>query len=136
MFDGRIGEEGDLWLRNLTIARKHMLDTPVSSVVPGLSSWACGTMACFGGLLTTWQEFKDQGVYAYNGAPVTRELMESRTLGEYTFFDNLSKKLFGEAHMFDADVTCTTSAQAHAEVLRRLDAAIEARQVELLAVQS
>ena len=122
MFDGKLGE--DKWLSNLLIARERWVRVPVDEVIPGLCQWRCGTLACFGGHLCTWPEFIAQGIYVNAFGAPQHDAHEPEIV------------LFGDYAMglFSTSRHCETSAQAHAEVLRRLDTAIAERRAVLAKV--
>lgn len=128
MFDGRLNESNDKWLNNLLIARQRWLATPAEKVIPMLTVYQrkteCGTIACFAGHLSTWPEFRAQGVTAGGlGEP---------GIGGCSVLD-VSWRLFGVKNfsLFREDPNCRTHAASHAEVLRRIDAAIARRQEAL-----
>lgn len=128
MFDGKLVESGDKFLSNLLIARERWLKTPVDNVIPWLGGWRCGTQACFGAHLYTWEEFRAQGVYNGYGAPRIMVGQHERVGA------SVADLLFGDASLFEMAHHCSTSASAHAEVVRRLDRAIATRRAELATV--
>lgn len=63
-------------------------------VSPRLYQWKCGTQACFGGHLATWEEFKKLGVRSdSDGAPYISGYWMIPT-------DTVSGYLFGHPNMF------------------------------------
>ena len=124
MFDGKLGE--DKWLSNLLIARARWVKVPVEEVVPGLAGWRCGTQGCFGWHVCTWPEFIAQGAYVN----ALCHPCHPKDMPEIVLFGDYHLKLFSASQMF------CDSAEAHAEVLARLDAAIAERRAVLSKVMA
>ncbi|WCD44241.1 hypothetical protein Lumi_102 [Xylophilus phage Lumi] len=106
-------------------------------VVPGLRcfgiSGTCGTLACFGGWLSTWKHFQKQGVRVLNeagnrlakatfpGAPYM--LDPERELGLIGHPSEVARHLFGRDDMFARNLGLMDD---YSEVICRLEGQISA----------
>jgi hypothetical protein len=101
------------------LALMHWKKVKPSSV--NLEQWRCGTQACFGGHLATWESFKDMGVQAtIHGNPYHPNIGMFRV-------HILSKYLFGNDAMFNVRTfdDGRRSASDYQVIVRRLERQIE-----------
>lgn len=103
-----------------------------AKVVPNLGKWHCGTQACFGGHLVTWEEFREMGVLRVKRSerqPVIPGLelaghryhFQSRAVGEHLFGH---PDIFYSRDMTELDAGASGLSD-HALVAHRLERQIE-----------
>lgn len=133
------------WYENLHLARRLWIERVKPNSVY-LDNWntSCGTKACFGGWLATWPEFCLLGVANQSiegeliaSKPSSLEKAFATTKNEGRLANaNLPSMLFGESCLFNhsdaynEDTGRRTMSQ-HAEVIKRIDDAIDRLSVEL-----
>lgn len=132
---------------NLEMALVMWTAVDPESVDPGLGEWFCGTHACFGGHLATWEYFIEQGVNAYygnsaserglfDGEPVlqrtdclaTGTAVSRELFGEYGFFSprgstGMDEKISRILGVHACDPDCEDISD-HELVLRRIELAL------------
>ena len=79
-------------LENCNIALEYWKETPPESVCPMLRSYKCGSLACFGGHLTTWLHFIYLGVTQVEDSYLPKMKLVD---GSFIFGNDIAYELFG-----------------------------------------
>jgi len=96
-------------LENLKLAKRKWQEVLPKHVTPGLVFWrwevggSCGTLACFGGHLTTWPEFQAMGVKVADSEG--RPAYDSPTEDLHLVGSRVARHLFGVGGLFLAAST-------------------------------